>query len=740
MKAITRWLAGRPAVALVLLAILTLPFVWGVTRVTIANPLDGWFVRGDPVLAEYEEYTQRFGSDEVVIIAVHSPDGVLRPPVLERVASLSEALAGIDLVSSVTSVATVADALGAGGVGADGERALLSRLEADPVAAGRLLSRDGKTTLIYVEQDLLEDDAQRTAVLADVREAVRDELDGIGVEHHLAGTGVIFDAINTASMQDLMRVFPAAALIATVLLLLALRSLVRVLVALLAAGVATIWSAGIFGLAGVPINLITTTVPTIVAVISLAMAVHLLRGLPREEARRPDERARSNVTAACFFSSLTSAAAFAALTVSDIRVLRELGLFAASGIMASFIVSILLCLPLAEPLGRRFPMPPRDRIGEWVASLGSRIMRRRGAIVVVFVLLLVGAVVGATRLRIDTFSLGFMPEDHTVTVDSRWLEENYGFYAPLVLEMSAEAGAWSSHDALSKLERLKLALEELPDVERVTAVTDLFSRDPGTGRPAIPESATVAGQVLATVREMAGEDRVDRIVDPTLGTTYVSASVRMQSAAGLGAVIDEAAALSRDVMGEGVVVKPVGYLPLYVRLTRYLATSFLKSLPLVIALNYGLLVLLLRSFKWAALGTPSNVLPIFLLLGGMGWMGVPLDVATVSIACIAFGILVDDTIHLLVHTRSRIDQGLSRSDAIIEALRQGGSAVTWTTIILVGGFSAFLAAEVVPVHYFGSLLGATLLIGLVCDITLVTIVVTTGRRRRGDASIEGRTS
>jgi len=729
MKTMTRWLAGRPVAAMALLAVFTLPFLWGATRVTIANPLDGWFVRGDPVLKEYEEYTERFGSDEVVLIAVHSPDGVLRPEVLERVASLSGALASIDLVSSVTSVATVAEGAGAPVAEIGAGQRLVGLLEADPVASGRLLSEDRKTTLIYVEQDLLEDDAQRTAVLEDVRAAVSEELDGSGIEHHMVGTGVIFDAINTASMRDLLRVFPAAALIATVLLFLALRSVVRVLVALLAAGVATVWAAGIFGLAAVPINLITTTVPTIVAVISLAMAVHLLRGLPRAESRGVDDHAMSNVTAACFFSSLTSAAAFAALTVSDIRVLRELGLFAALGIMASFVVSLLLCLPLAAPLGRRFPMPPRDRIGEWVASLGVGIVRRRVAVVVVFVVLLAAAVVGATRLRIDTFSLGFLPVDHVVTTDSRWLEEHYGFYAPMVLEVSGGAGAWAGREALLKLDRLRAALEKLPDVERVTGVTDLLPRDAETGRPVVPPEPSLVAQMVEVARAAAGEEVVGRIVDRDLATTYLAASVRMQSAAGLGSVIDGAVDRSREILGDDVTVRPVGYLPLYVRLTRYLGTSFLKSLPLVIALNYGLLVLLLRSFKWAALGTPSNVLPIFLLLGGMGWFGVPLDVATVSIACIAFGILVDDTIHLLVHTRSGIDRGLGRRDAVIEALRHGGSAVTWTTIVLVGGFTAFLAAEVVPVHYFGSLLGATLLVGLVCDITLVTIVVTAGRHR-----------
>ena len=191
----------------------------------------------------------------------------------------------------------------------------------------------------------------------------------------------------------------------------------------------------------------------------------------------------------------------------------------------------------------------------------------------------------------------------------------------------------------------------------------------------------------------------------------------------LAELIDDAIRQGEDIFGSQVMVKAVGYLPLYVKLTRYLGTSFVKSLPLVIGLNFVLLLLLLRSFKWAALATPSNILPIFLLLGAMGWLGVRLDVATVSIACVAFGILVDDTIHLMVHSQLGIRSGLSGKEAVLAALKRGGSAITWTTVVLVGGFSTFLLAQVVPVRYFGSLLSSTLVVGLVCDIMLVTAIV-----------------
>jgi predicted RND superfamily exporter protein len=221
---------------------------------------------------------------------------------------------------------------------------------------------------------------------------------------------------------------------------------------------------------------------------------------------------------------------------------------------------------------------------------------------------------------------------------------------------------------------------------------------------------------------------MNKVVDTSYARTYVSGRIRMQNASGLGAAVEAVSRRGREIFGTDVTVKAVGYLPLYVKLTRYLATSFLKSLPLVVGLNFLLLLVLLRSFRWAALATPSNILPVFLLLGAMGWLGIPLDVASVSIACIAFGILVDDTIHLVVQSRRGIQSGLSRKKAVLRALQGGGSAITWTTVVLVGGFSMFLTAQVMPVRYFGSLLASTLLVGLVCDIVLISAIVSVGSR------------
>ncbi len=188
MERIHKFLTRRPLLALASLVIATLPFIWGATRARIENPLDGWFVRGDPVLAEYRSYQERFGNDETVLIAIHSPEGVFRRPVLKCVAALTRSLSLIEHVRevlSLESVPVVKSKWGRPRKYEMGEVLPLNRarpssirayLQRDAVSWPRLVSKDEKTSLLYVMQESLEDDSVRTTILANIRSALERHL------------------------------------------------------------------------------------------------------------------------------------------------------------------------------------------------------------------------------------------------------------------------------------------------------------------------------------------------------------------------------------------------------------------------------------------------------------------------------------------------------------------------------------------------------------------------------------
>jgi predicted RND superfamily exporter protein len=696
--------------ALLVTAAASVPFLWGASRARVANELDGWFVEGDGAVAAYEDYKARYGNDDVVLVALHAEGGVTAPSVLDAVSTADRAVASVEAVASVSSVASLIERAPAG---ANRVAALEAALRAVPGLERELLSADRRVTMLYATLRPIDDAARGVAIRA-IRAAVDTALSGTGVEYRVAGLGVIFEAINEASMRDVSVVMLPAVVVAAVLSYVAIGSAALIALAFAAAGVAAVWCVGLFGLAGVPLNMVTMMVPTIVAVSSLTWCIHLVRSRSTPSAAR-------TVVEACLFSALTSAAAFSALGLSDIAVLRELGIFTAAGLLVAFIAVSLIVVPLARRARVRAEEVSHDErrgAGETAfAFLGRLIVDNRWFVLASVVVVTSGAIACAVKVKIDTYSIGLLPDGHRVREDSDWIEGRFGYYVPVEIRLSGNEGTFLRRDVLEGMRRVQRDLENRADIQAPRALTDYLPRAGEVGAEA------PAKTVLASVRARLAGGARERFADETYATTVIRARTRMASAAEFRSVIDYACASCARHLGAEVRCQPIGYLPLYVTLTTYLGTSFLKSLPLALGLNFVLLLVLLRSVKWAALGTIPNALPVLILLGGMGAIGIPLDVSSVSIACIAFGVLVDDTIHLMVHCRHGIARGLAPDRAAAEAVGECGRSISWTTVVLCGAFSVFLLAGVSPVRQFGSLLVATLAVGLVCDLVLVPALV-----------------
>jgi predicted RND superfamily exporter protein len=163
--------------------------------------------------------------------------------------------------------------------------------------------------------------------------------------------------------------------------------------------------------------------------------------------------------------------------------------------------------------------------------------------------------------------------------------------------------------------------------------------------------------------------------------------------------------------------------PLYARLISYITQSQLSSFGLALFFIFGAMALLFRRFAAIWLGVIPNVYPIVMTLGMMGWLGIRLDVATVTIASIALGVAVDDTIHELFLFFEPSRRHLDPVESISESLIEAGPAVVSTSLIYALGFSALALASIKSVIYFGGLLALTLVFGMLCEITVMPALV-----------------
>jgi hypothetical protein len=253
--------------------------------------------------------------------------------------------------------------------------------------------------------------------------------------------------------------------------------------------------------------------------------------------------------------------------------------------------------------------------------------------------------------------------------------------------------------------------------------------DGDAGAFLVPGRADAVEQALLLYEADPDNDR-RHLVDGAWRRMRVTFSVPMESARGIGARLDHVRRLADE---HGVTAKadvqPSGYLPLYVRMMEYVLASQVSSFGWALLIVGALMLAMLRSVRLLAVAVPPNALPIVATLGTMGLGGIRLDVATVTIAAIALGLVVDNTIHYLYRYRVERDAGAAPAEAIARVTATAGRAMAITTVVLCAGFAVLMLATVQSIALFGGLMCFTMLTALLGDLVVLPAVLMVTRAR-----------
>jgi uncharacterized protein len=705
---------GRPWRALLVAAALLLPMSWPAASVPTDNSLAVWFVRDDPALERYREFLRQFGNDEVVVLAYPAPDGITAAE-MELQREVTERLLGVD---------GVARALSAGS---------LMRMVPGPAEAVAGVRRLGLVTddgvmALYAWLEPREDmDARRNEILAGI-EAAAAPLVAADRAVRYAGVGVLYAGLNDQTERDASLFLGIAILAMGGLLRMVLGAWSVVALALAAPLVATLAVLGLMGWTGQSLNVVMAALPALLLVIGVAAAVHVLTDWFRTRRERPPatvaERRSlavevvARIAVPTLVASGTTALAFLALVSSRMAVIRAFGAFAAVGVLGVWVLTMLACALGLSLLD--IDSPERTlgtRVRGWLATLGSTLARRRGVVWACFGAATVVLLVGASRVVVDTHTLGLLPDDHRVVRHSDWIEANLGPYTPLEFVVRPPGGNALSPDALAGIRLWQAAAESRSWVGRTLAVTDLLAL-------AGALDGELGADAVAAYRTATGDDLSD-FLTPDRRFTRATAFVPMGTARDFEAAVRALRADGDRAMGQPGSFTPAGYLPLYVRIIDYTVSSTLMGLGLAFLAVFLVLGLLLRSPRLVLAAVPTNLFAVAMVFGVMGWLAIPLDIATATVGAIVLGIAVDDTVHYL--HRYRLAEVAGAADPAVEALTGAGPAMVLTSVVLVLGLGVLVAAGSLSIAYFGMLTALAVTAALVADLILLPTLL--GGRR-----------
>lgn len=655
------------------------------------NNTETWLSDENEARQVYEDFRFQFGGEELILVALDRTQ--TDPRLIEAVCRRLERL---DTIRQVWSPDRLAEMM---------SEFQLSESEIEQRLHRVAVSADGRLAGIVA---LMTDEGlhDRTATMEQIN-GVLEYCQLNPSQLKITGAPVVVAELNRLGGKQANQVyFGITIAICLTVLYFTLKQFVPALLIL----VSTIWAFQLtlacVRIAGGEMNFILDSLPVMVMVFSMAVAIHYLHHFAAH--RKDDDPVGTTLKGVrwpCLLATFTTAIGLASLGISTIPPVRQFGIATAGGTFAALIAGLGIT-PAILTL-----YPPDQFEGQWMHRFFRRaaalLYVRRVATTVGVCGLVAGCGVGVFSIRAEFEPLNFFPEDSKVLQDTRYLHREMASTDSVELVVDFGTREIPDTQRIETIRKMEQSLREVEHVQLVLSATS-FLPDP------LPQGFSTA---LDAIRRRAGCN--DFIADG--GHLWrISARVAPDENATSQELFHVLSARSKELAVEhDVSIVCTGIAPLVERAQEDIFNGFWKSVFTAFILISVIMVVCLRSPVAGAVAMIPNVTPILLVFGTLGWLNVPTDIGTMMTGSIALGIAVDGTFHFLTCYRRLFDQTGNSVHSTRVALETTGPPIVQATLITGLGMLALGLSNFGPTVRFGLLMTTSLFVALIGDLILL---------------------
>ena len=729
----------------------------------------------DSVMLDYLKFKKRFGEDgNVFVIGIKNPeiftlsqfnawydlsndirkiDGVQEVVSMTRGINLvkNEAIHQFDLIPIVKQKPTTQTDVDS----------LKNEILGLKFYQGMLYNPKTQASLIAITLDKTKMDDHRRIVLVNniLKTADKYSIQN-KVEVHYSG----IPYIRTVTMEKIQRelfLFILMSLgIAALIMLLFFRSFKVVLVSLLIVGISIVWVLGITALFNFKITILTGVIPSLIVIIAIENCIYILNKYHWEYRSHGNKiRALTRVVERIGFASLMTNAAtalgFAAFILIPNQMLREFGVVTSINIMLEYLLCILLL-----PIVFSFINPPSQRHikhldSKFFQAILNQIIHmisyRRKAIYIISAVLLVIGAFGISHMKTSGKIVDDFRKDDPIYLDLKFFEKNFGGVMPFEVSVDTKKkNGVMAGSTIEKINELQNVINTHPEFSKPLSLAELFkfakqSYYGGDSSNYVLPSSMEKGFILGYLpknpkvnEKNLGSNLLSSFLDSTKRYTRISFQMadvpthHMDSL--MGIVLPEVnkifdpAKYNVKVTGNGVV---------FARGTNFLIRNLFESVIIAILLISLLMAFLFSSLRMILVSMIPNIIPLLITAAIMGFTGIPIKPSTIIVFSIALGISVDNAIQYL--SRYRHELKMTNGDikqSALSALHEAGFSMIYTSIVLVLGFSVFIASGFGGTQALGILISTTLFIAMFFNIMVLPSLLLTLDKRLTSKAFE----
>ena len=744
-KLIENWALRRSWVTLILSVLLTVVAAWGASQLYFRGDYKVFFGAENPQLRDFESMQATFNkSDNVGIVIAPKQDSVFSERMLELVWRMTEDAWQTPYSSRVDSVtnfqfteATDDDLLVAPllefteDLSPEKVEKIRTIALHEPSLVNKLISEDGRVTMINITVQQSDDDQLKTAQSAEIVTFVRDlvaryDLQYAGVEFHLTGVVMVNNGFFEEANKDASTLLPAMFIAVILMLVILLRSFTATTGTVLVIIMSIAATLGIAGWLGYYLSTATVNVPIIVMTLAVADCVHMGSGVlfnMRNGMHKNDAIAASLALnfKPIFITSATTAIGFLTFNFSDVPPLRDLGNLTAIGVILAWWLSItifpafLRVLPLNPPAVAEGKQPMMNRFAEWN-------IRNRGWLLPVSSAVIVGFTVLMPFNSINDVAIEYFDEDVALRQDADFMQQYLtGFTTVDIALETGEASGVNSPLFLQKLESFSSWLRAQPEVDHVFTLADVYKRlnrnmhNDDNDFYRLPKEQDLAAQYLL-LYEMSLPYGLDLNNQLNLNKSAVKLSVTLHENGSKEMVAFEQRVrswLARYYPEVNVSVAGVGLM--FAHIGERNMTSMLWGTAWAIVMISGLLMIALKDVRLGLISLIPNLAPAGIGFGVWAVYNGNVNLGLSVVTSMCLGIVVDDTVHFLSKYKHARQAGKDAEQAVRYAFISVGKALWVTTLVLITGFMLLSLSDFNLNSDLGLLTAAIIAIALLVD-------------------------
>mgnify|MGYP000477642443 CR=1 FL=1 len=731
---------------MILLSILCIQNISGLQ---FGYKLENFFGKEDLQFQFYKNYKNQFGSDNnFLMIGIESKDGIFDQSFLEEVDVISKRVEEIDKVDRLFSPTNIRRKIKIPYLGVRSEPLLDFSSQSELLKSSQLESRsnniysnlfskDETAIILYlVIADTLSK-KEKGALLASVKKETsyqNNESSQIASVHFAGQVNTQMYYIDVLEKEVVL--FALITLILLVLFIaITFRSLFAILSSLFILILAVVFTLTLIKWQLGELDFLMTMLPTLLFVIGVSNTIHLLATY-RDEFQKENDKNKAIVSTlkttgiATLVSSVTTAIGFFALYFLPIVPLQNFGIYSGIGILITWGTTIVL-LPALLIVTKRFALKQKKG-RNWQEFLGRSLelfLNKKRIITGSLVSLLIIAVIGITFIKSNSYFLDDLNDNSSLKKELLFFEQKFGGIRPFELAVTIKDPTKNLLDitAMNELEEIEDYLVNsygvgmLLSVNSIFKETNYFLHSGNSKFYRVPESEDELADLTKCIDKLRIIDKSGFIVDSTITSARFtgkmddigSASMKMKNEDLLSFLESYNSTFNFEITGAAHLMD---------KTNENVSLHLLKGLSFSLLLVTLIIAILFKSIKLALFSLIPNFVPLLLIAGLIGWLGIDLKISTALIFTVIFGIAVDDTIHFLIHYKHALKRNVQ--GALMNTYKNVGEKLILTTFILSSGFLAFTLSEFNSTFFAGFLITLGLLFALLSDLIILPILIT----------------